>query len=274
MSWRQCRKFGVASAIGFVVFPFVAPKSGYFQGIQFAPLLVIAGVVFEIVAFFMDLNHSEEGDADSRSVRPFGLHSLEPGDLLIAALVMSYFCLLVGGVLHYRRARISDLHRKVQHIDSGCKKIDDHVLELSEVFKRLSITSKNLESQRCPMCGSTTLLSLDIPKYAPVSISIKPENLRRDYHNSFQPRIGVSKHVAASVSPPISTDSKRTVSDAGQQSVKHYRSDNASIHERTQSVNDKECCGNIFSWLYVVFFFFPFISIWLIGRIMGFLNQS
>jgi len=59
---RQWKKFGVASAVVFFVFPFLAPRTGYFQGIQFAPLFFIFGIVLELLAFFMDVNYSLEED--------------------------------------------------------------------------------------------------------------------------------------------------------------------------------------------------------------------
>jgi len=93
---RQWKKFGIATAIFLCVFPFVAPRTGYFKGIQFAPLFLILGVIFELLAFFMDVNYSLSEEEDLSLTGWVGLRPLQPGDLFITALVISYLSLLVG----------------------------------------------------------------------------------------------------------------------------------------------------------------------------------
>jgi len=77
---------------------------------------------------------------------------------------------------------MSDVYRKVQHINSGCRKIDGRVFELCEVFKHLNLSEENQRTTGfCKLCGSSkNPYKLSIPAGAPISVSINPENPRQE----------------------------------------------------------------------------------------------
>jgi len=257
---RQWKKFGVASAIFFFVFPFLAPRTGYFKGIQLAPMFLIFGIVFELLAFFMDVNYSsEEDEEDLVPAGQFGFRSLQPGDILIASIGMSYVCLLIGGLIHYRRTRIIDVYSKVEHINN---KIDDRVFELSEIFKQLKLSD---EDQYCKLCGkSTTPYTLSLPLDPPISLSINPESSRRS--SVIFSKLNGSKQVAApsvqshaSECMVLKRDFKRQMDTNGN------RSTDFSQH---QPLKKGILTGSIFSYLVITFFFFPSFAVWIISWAM------
>jgi len=254
---RQWKKFGVASAIVFFVFPFLAPRTGYFKGIQFAPLLLIFGIVFELLAFFMDVNYSSDGDdEDLESARQFVFRLLQPGDLLIASVCMSYVCMFIGVFIHYRRTRMSDVYSKVQHINN---KMDDRVFKLCEVFNQLNLSD---EDQYCKLCGKRTgPYNLSLPVAPPISLSINPESSRRN-------SIICSKLNGCIKAGAQSVDSCKP--DKLKVQNPHFRRQmNTNGHLLTDFTQQESNENGMFtetvvSSIVIMFFFFPTYTVWII----------
>lgn len=270
---RQWKKLGVASAVFFFVFPFLAPRTGYFQGIQFAPLFFIFGFFLELLAFFMDVNYSLEEETEELLASGWlGYRTLQPGDLLIAALVLSYLCLLVGGMMHYRRTRMSDVYRRVEHINSGCKKIDNHVLKLCEAFKTLNLSDENQNMKNfCILCGKRTT-PYDITISTPISISINPEKSRQDSMNISQPNGFMLVTKGSSI--PSSNDTECIDLNAGTKREIHHNGNHFTVVSKQQSVEEGMFTGkNVASFLVILFFFFPSYAVWIIRGAMDKINQ-
>jgi len=150
--------------------------------------------------------------------------------------------------MHYRRTRMSDVYRRVEHINSGCKKIDDRVFELCEVFKKLNLSDENQSKKNfCILCRQrTTPCNLTVS--TPISISINPEEARKDYMTISQ--LNWSRQVGQGPSIP---------------SKIHHNGERFTIVSKQQS--DKKgmfTSGNVFAYLGILFFFFPSNSVCII----------